>query len=182
MDHRAVTDRAKPVVDDAHLATLGRLTRGALHELANPLLALVGSAELALADADPGTKSYARIEVIHRTGLELAEIVRALQAFIREQDAPAGRVALVDSAEAAVALVRRVSAVRDVVLAVRAESAPRVDARPGPILRSLVELLLDRIAGAERGDEIELVVSEQGGEAVVSLAGVGELRLGAVAQ
>lgn len=176
-----MTDDGATTEADAHLATLGRLTRGALHELANPLLALLGSAEFALADADPGTKLHARIDIVQRTGLEIAEIVRALQAYIREQDAPATRVSLVDSAEAAVALVRRVSAVRDVELAVRAASEPLAHARPGPILRSLVELLLDRIADAERGDVVELVVSEQNGEALVSLAGAGELRLAAVA-
>ena len=85
-----------------------------------------------------------------------------------------------DSAESAVALVRRVSAVRDVELAVRPAGEPFVDARPGTILSSLVELLLDRIASAERGDEIDLVVFEQDGEAVVSIAGAGELRLAAV--
>ena len=168
-------------IDDAPLATLGRLTRGALHEFANPLLALLGSAELALADAEPGTKLHGRLDIVHRMALELAEIVRALQTYIREQDAPAGRVSLVDSAEAAVALVRRVSGVRDVELAVRAESEPHVHTRPGPILSSLVGLLLDRIARGERGDEIELVVTEQDGEAVVSVAGTGELRLAVAA-
>ena len=175
------TDDVKPASDDAHLATLGRLTRGALHELANPLLALLGTAELALAEAEPGTKLHGRLDVVQRTALELAEIVRALQAYLREQDEPAGQVSLVDSAEHAVALVRRVSAARDVELTVRVESEPLVLARPGPVLRSLVELLLDRLEDAERGDEVELVVSEQDGEAVVSLAGTGEIRHATVA-
>ena len=176
------TDDVKPSSDDAHLATLGRLTRGALHELANPLLALLGTAELALTAAEPRTKLHGRLDVVQRTALELAEIVRALQAYLREQDEPAGHVSLVDSAEHAVALVRRVSAVRDVELTVRVESEPLVLARPGPVLRSLVELLLDRLEDAERGDEVELVVAEQDGEAVVSLAGTGEIRHAAVAR
>ena len=39
------------------LATLGRLTRGALHELSQSSRCAPGSAELALADAEPGTSS-----------------------------------------------------------------------------------------------------------------------------
>ena len=70
------------------LATLGRLTRGALHEISNPLVALLGSAELALGDAEPGTKLHSRISLTQRTGAEVAEIVRALQAFIRLQSQP----------------------------------------------------------------------------------------------
>lgn len=176
------TEDVKPASDDAHLATLGRLTRGALHELANPLLALLGTAELALAEAEPGTKLHGRLDILRGTGLELAEIVRALQAYLREEDKPAERVSLVRSAEHAVAIVRRVSAVRDVELTVRVESEPLVLARPGPILCSLVELLMDRIEEAARGDEIELVVSQQDGEAVVSLAGTGEIRHAAISR
>ena len=174
------TEDVKRASDDAQLATLGRLTRGALHELANPLLALLGTAELALADAEPGTKLHGRLDTIQRTGHELAEIIRALQAYLRVQDEPAGHVSLADSAEHAVALLRRVSAVRDVELTVRVESEPLVLARPGQILCSLVELVLERINDAERGDEIELVVSEQDGKAVAALAGAGEIRHAAV--
>ena len=64
------------------LATLGRLTRGALHELANPLVALLGSAELALGEVEPGTRLHDRIALTQRTGAEVVEIVRALQAFV----------------------------------------------------------------------------------------------------
>ena len=176
------TDGGKPGVDPAHLATLGRLTGGALHELANPLLALLGNAELGTGEAEPGTKLHQRLEVIEQTGLEIAEIVRALQGYIREQEAPSGRISLVDSAHAAVALIRRVSSVRDVELTVRADAEPVVRAQPGEILRSLIELVLDRLASADRGDVIELVVSERDGSAVVSLEGGRELLLDAVAR
>ena len=73
-------------------------------------------------------------------------------------------------------LLRRVSAVRDVELAVRADASPAVQARPGIVLGSLVELVLDRIATAERGETIELVVSEQGGAAFAAVEGGRALR------
>lgn len=163
--------------DERALATLGRLTRGALHEIANPLLALVGTAEFALGDAEPGTKLHGRLELVQSTGQEIAEIVRALQGFAREQSTPPTRLALGDSAEAAVALVRRVSAVRDVELAVRRDSEPEVVAAPGAVAAALVELLLDGLADAERGDTVALVVSREGTDAVAAVAGAGELRL-----
>lgn len=164
--------------EERALATLGRLTRGALHEIANPLLALVGTAELALGDAEPGTKLYDRLVLMQGTGQEITEIVRALQGFAREQSAPPTAVALADSAEAAVTLVRRVSAVRDVELAVRRESSATVAiAAPGEVACALVELLLDGLADAARGDTVELVVSRDGADAVATVAGAGELRL-----
>jgi signal transduction histidine kinase len=175
------TDGVEREPEAAQLATLGRLTRGALHELANPVLALLGNAELAAAEAEPGTKLHDRLETIQRTGLEISEIVRALQAYIRAQDAPVGQVGLAESASAAVALLRRVSSTRDVELSVRAEGQPQVRAQPGSVLRSLVELVLDRLATAERGEAIELVVSERDGAAIAAVEGGGTLRLDAVA-
>ena len=80
------------------LRTLGLLTRGALHEISNPLVGLIGSAELALNEAEPGTKLHERIALTHRTGTEIAGIVRALQAFIRLQDTPAGPFSLGEAA------------------------------------------------------------------------------------
>lgn len=163
--------------DEGGDATLGRLTRGALHEIANPLLALVGSAEFALGDAEPGTKLHGRLELVHEAGLEIAVIVRALQGFARDQHAPPTRLALGDSADAAVRLVRRVSAVRDVELAVRRRSDPEIVAAPGAVAAALVDLVLDALVDAERGDTVELVVSLEGADAVATVAGAGELRL-----
>ena len=54
-------------------------------------MGLIGSAELALDDAEPGTKLHERIALTHRTGAEIAGIVRALQAFIRLQERRPGR-------------------------------------------------------------------------------------------
>src|SRR5688572_5372452 len=90
------------------LEVLGRLTRGALHEIANPLLALVGTAELALGEQPGGSKLHERLALIQRTGQEISEIVRALQGFLRLQAEPPTELSLRDAAEGASALVRRV--------------------------------------------------------------------------
>ena len=171
-----MNDVAGPKTDEQHLATLGRLTRGALHEIANPLLALVGSAEFALTELEPDSKGYARVVTVHSTGLEIAEIIRALQGFTRLWKEPPRRLSLADAAAEAVALVRLVSATPDVDVLVRAEAEPRIHEAPGLVAVGLVELLLDAVATAQRGDVIELVVREEGGDAVAALAGVAEVR------
>lgn len=176
-DSRAVTDDGEPVNEhDAHLTTLGRLTRGALHEIANPLLALLGSAEFALSDTEPGTKLHSRVEVVQATGTEIAEIVRALQAFARSASLPPEQLSLAAAAETAIALVRRVSAVRDIGLTTRIEAEAMVHAAPGEVQQRLVELVLEGLAQAERGDTVELVVSEDASEGVASV-GSSALRL-----
>ena len=151
------------------LATLGRLTRGALHELSNPLVALLGSAELALDEVEPGTKLYDRIALTRRTGTEVVEIVRALQAFVRLQAEPPEQLSVGDAAADAVALVTRVLPTHDVELSARGDAT--TVAGPGEIRRRLVELLLDALDDPDRGDIVELVV----GDGVVT-AGKREVR------
>ena len=119
--------------DSAFHETLGRLTRGALHELANPLVAVIGSAELALGELEPGTKALARIELVHRTALEVADLVRALQAFTRERTSPPRRLELATVAADAVRLVQLVGATPDVELSLRREAEPVVVAAPGAL-------------------------------------------------
>lgn len=174
-DHKGVTSDTGP--GGTELELLGRLTRGALHELANPLLALTGSAEFALADAEPGTKLRARLEVVHSTALEIGELVRALQGFIREGAAPVRSLELAEFGAETIAFVRRVSAVRDLELVAQADAEPVVLAAPGEMRRRLVELVLDGIAAAEPGSRVVLLVSQDGGDAVAGVEGIGELRL-----
>ena len=157
------------------LETLGRLTRGAIHEFSNPLVGLLGSAELALAEAEPGTKLHERIALMQQTAGELSTIVRALQAFVRIQDEAPRPLSLGQSARAAVELVGLVSAVPDVTLAATGDAD--VIAAPGAVARELVELLAYALEHASPGEEVELAVTEAGDEAVAAVAGAGELRL-----
>ena len=175
-----MTDGAGFTAEDSQLVTLGRLTRGALHELANPLLALVGTADFALMEAEPGTALHDRISTMHTTALEIAGIVRALQAFARQRHEPARRFGLVDAAGDAVGLVSLVAAAPDVEISTRADARPRVHEAPGAVAGALVELLLDRLAAEDRGRTIVLVVREDGGEAVAAVEGGGEIRFARV--
>jgi signal transduction histidine kinase len=160
---------------DAHeacmLQTLGLLTRGALHEISNPLVALVGSAELALLDVAPGTKTYDRIALMHRTGVEIAEIVRALQAFIRLQGEPERSLSLSAAATEAIALVGKVHTSSETDLRVSGDAT--VIARPGEVQRRLVEFVVEELERAEPGETIELEVRD----GVIAASGGRELRL-----
>ena len=152
------------------LVTLGRLTSGALHELSNPLVALLGSAELALADAEPGTKLHDRIALTRQTGAEVVDIVRALQAFLRLQSEPPQELSVGAAAADAIALVTRVLPTHDVELSARGEAT--TVAAPGELRRRLVELLVDALEARRGSNTIELVVRD----GVVTATGGGELR------
>ena len=157
--------------DPPALQTLGRLTRGALHQISNPLVALLGSAELALGEIEPGTKLHDRVALTQRTGAEIVEIVRALQAFVRLQNEPPTELSVGEAAAEAVALVTKVLPTHDVQLSTRGDST--VVAAPGELRRRLVELLADALDEPGRKGAIELVVQD----GVVTATGGGELRL-----
>ena len=157
------------------LQTLGRLTRGALHEISNPLVALVGSAELALGTLEPGTKAQERVELTLVTGTEIADIVRALQAFVRVQQGPPERLSLGEAAHDAVALVLRVTPTHEVALSAVGDAT--VVAAPGEVACALVDLLLDALETGPEAETIELTVRTEGNEAAVTATGGGELRL-----
>jgi signal transduction histidine kinase len=167
------------VTHDAHqersLLTIGLLTRGALHEISNPLVGLIGSAELALEDAEPGTKLHDRIALTQRTGAEIAGIVRALQAFIRLQEAPERQLSLGDAAAEAAALVELVLPTHNVTLTTAGDAT--VFTTPGELSCSLVELLVDALERSDSRGTIELTVRTEGHDAVVVATGGGELRL-----
>ncbi len=161
--------------EERSLLTIGLLTRGALHEISNPLVGLIGSAELALDNAEPGTKLHDRILLTQRTGAEIAGIVRALQAFIRLQELPAGRLSLGDAASEAVALVDLVLPTHDVTL--KSSGDATVVTTPGELSCSLVGLLVEALERSGSRGTIELTVRTDGREAVVAATGGGELRL-----
>jgi signal transduction histidine kinase len=161
------------------LRTFGLLLRGALHEISNPLVGLVGSAELALDETEPGTKLHDRIALTHRTSTEIAGIVRALQAFIRLQDTPAEQLSLGEAAAEAVALVDLVLPTHNVTLTAAGDAT--VVAAPGDVRCSLVELLVEALERSDSRGAIALTVRCEGSEAIVAATGGGELRLPAVA-
>ena len=167
-----IIEPAPHITDETRaLVTLGRLTRGLLHELSNPLVAMLGSAELALASAEPGTKQHERIALTQRTGAEVVEIVRALQGFLRLQSEPPRELSVGAAATDAVALVERVLPTHEVELSARGDAT--TVAAPGEIRRRLVELLIEALDANGGTGTIELVV----GDGVVTATGGGELRL-----
>ncbi|HVM69455.1 MAG TPA: histidine kinase dimerization/phospho-acceptor domain-containing protein [Gaiellaceae bacterium] len=163
--------------DAAFHETLGRLTRGALHEFSNPLLGLLGNTELALMDLEPDSPLRERLEIVLAAANELAEIVRALQAFTRERTSPPRRLALADTTEQAVRLVRLVAANPNVDVELRREDGPHVVAPAGRVLQAITAAIADALAEEGRDPVLEVVVRTEGDDAVVAVDGLETLRL-----
>ena len=140
------------------LETLGRLVPGALHELANPLLVLGGTVEFLLDEAEPGTRTRERLELVETTTAEIAAVVKSLQRLARERFEPATTVPLGAFVEETAGLARRFSGVRDVGLDVRISGEALVEASPSPLRVAILGPLLEALSSAGRGGRIALEV------------------------
>jgi signal transduction histidine kinase len=149
-------------LESGRLELLGRLLPGALHELSNPLLALGGTLELLLADAEPGSRSVERLELAQRVTAEISQLVRLLQRLVRERGEPARAVDLAAFAEETASIALRFSGVKDVETRVAAEGEPVVQAEPGLLRLVLLDLVLDACRAAPAGTELELRVDAAG--------------------
>ena len=104
------TAEREALTEAARLASLGALVRGLAHEINNPLFGMLGLVELLLGEIEPGTKQHERLELIHRSGLEIKHRTQEVLEFARAQGEVVETVSLADVAAEAVELVRCTSA------------------------------------------------------------------------
>jgi two-component system NtrC family sensor kinase len=159
------------------LAAEGQLAAGIAHEVGNPLGAITGYADLALARIEGGAPSAEVADFLSRIASETRRIdliVRELLDFARPASLELGPVRVEQALEAAVRLAQMQPRCRDVV--VRDElprdlPAARADARR--LAQVFLNLLLNaadamggcgevRVTGCSQGEEVEVVVSDQG--------------------
>jgi signal transduction histidine kinase len=150
---------AEPVdhaeLEAARLELLGRILPAALHELSNPLVALVGTVELLLADTEPG-RDRTRLELVQRTADEVAALVRSLQRLTRERLEPETELDLGTFTRETADLAVRFSGVKGIGCDVRVDRPATLVARPAVLRQALLGLLLDALESANADVEVEL--------------------------
>ena len=95
------------------LLALGKLAPSVIHEINNPLFAILGLLEFLLAEAEPGTKTHQRLVLMQQSGLEIKEIVRTILDFAREPGDERIELDLAELARETVELFRRTSVARE---------------------------------------------------------------------
>jgi signal transduction histidine kinase len=168
LDERA----AQQLVQSGALAAIGELTAGVVHEINNPLFAILGLTEFLLKESEPGSRAHDRLELIQQTGLEIKEMVRALLDFARES-ADEGRheVALADVVRSTVELLRRTNADRGLELVEAYEDGGAlILARPGQLKQLFLNLLANARQAMPNGGTVKIRVRTDGGHAVATVA------------
>lgn len=150
-----VADADARALEAQRRETLGRLVPGALHELANPVLALRGTVELLLQEADP---SRERLDVIAAMAREIESVVTALQRLAREAVEPSTTIPLAAFVEDTAAVARRFTSAKDVALQVHTSGAESVEARPAALRTALLGPLLEALASAGPNGRVAIEV------------------------
>lgn len=134
------------LIQDAKTKSLGVLAGGLAHELNNPLAIVLGNAQLLrtkLADAHvDGALHGHPIDVIERTVLKMAKLVRALGDFAGESDACATpKASLATLVDACLALCARKLQAHGVFLGVELKSDALVAIPSGHLTQILLNLI-----------------------------------------
>ena len=144
---RALEDQLR---QSQKMEELGQLAGGLAHDFNNLLTAIIGSAELALADLEPGAAVATDVENVRRAARRGAELTHKLLAFSRRQRLVVGPVQLGKVVADFALMVRRVVR-EDVDLEVHIDpEVPVIAADPGAIEQVLMNLVTnarDAIAG-----------------------------------
>lgn len=132
---------AERTLDRAHLASLGELSRGILHDLASPLTAitLVAESLCAAAAKSPDAARVCAEELLFSCH-DLRGLVQTIREYIANPRA-ARCFSLREAAEHAARLVRHRARRSEAEIVVAAEEPDQMFGRPLPVIQVLVNLL-----------------------------------------
>jgi two-component system NtrC family sensor kinase len=162
------------LVQSGRLAAAGELAAGAVHEINNPLFAILTLTGFLLRDAERGTKAYERLELIEESAGHIRDVVERLHRFLRERP-DWGVVALEDVARDAVDLVRHTSpSRRNDVVERYPEAHVFVEGSGAELKQALVNLLTNALQAMPGGGAATLEITREGRWAVAAVADEGE--------
>jgi signal transduction histidine kinase len=162
------------LVATGKLTAVGSLAGSVVHELNNPLFAILGLVEFLLRDAEPGSRAQQRLELIQTTGLEMKEIARALLDFAREQPGELEPIALDEAIASVAEIFRLASAAKGVDVVQQIEGAPvHVLGRRSELRQLLFCLFLNSKHALPSGGTITVELSRDSTDAVLRVTDTG---------
>jgi signal transduction histidine kinase len=163
---------ADDLVATGRLTALGALSTSVVHEINNPLFAILGLVEFLLRDAEPGTKAHSRLQLIQTTGLEIKEIARAVLDFARERPGELETVQLDEAAATVAQLFRLASAAKGVEVVEHLEEV-HVLGRRSELRQLLLYLLLNAKQALPDGGTVTVEVRRDGGDVLLRVSDTG---------
>jgi signal transduction histidine kinase len=173
-------DRLQPELEEALVAlgkplALAGVVPGVIHELNNPLFAVLGLLEFLVAEAEAGTKTHERLTLVQKSALEIKELVRTVLDFAREREDGEGVQDVQEAAEEAALLFRRTSSARDVETEVVAGPGKlAVVASRSRLKQIFLALLTNAQQAMPRGGTVTVSIERVDRTVVASVADTGE--------
>ena len=158
------------LVQAGEVVALGEIAPGAAHEINNPLFAILGLVEFLIEDAEPGTKTRERLELIQQSAAEIKEIVKAMLDVAREPAAEIGVVSVEQVVRDILVLVRRTSLLKDVEIAERYGAGSSIVAGSAAQLRHAVLSLVVGAQQAAAGGSISVETACEDGWVTLAVA------------
>jgi two-component system NtrC family sensor kinase len=174
---RDLTERRafeRQLLQSGKLAAIGELAAGVAHEINNPLFAILGLVEFLLKDAEEGTKSHERLQLVQQTGLEIKEIVKALLDFARERTDEHGPMVVRDVVADAVSLLRKTSSAKAVEIVERScDASTEIVGSANQIKQVLLNLVSNAQQAMPDGGTITIDVAADDEAVTVTVSDTG---------
>ncbi|HEY5999934.1 MAG TPA: ATP-binding protein, partial [bacterium] len=125
------------------MEALGRLTGGVAHDFNNLLTAVLGNADLALADLPPDAPARESVEQIQKASLHAAELTRQMLAYAGRGSISVQPVALRDLVHDMAQLLGSSISKRHALVLELAEALPAVEADPAQLRQIVMNLVIN---------------------------------------
>ncbi|HUT73487.1 MAG TPA: ATP-binding protein [Armatimonadota bacterium] len=163
------------LIQSEKLASLGLLAGGVAHEINNPLMVILGRAELLLQDLAAEAPAARDLDTIRRETVRIADIVRNLLRFSREgHDGAVGPVDVNRAVEAVVSMTRQILSVDSVVIDTDlGPDLPPVSGNSGQLQQVFTNIAINAFHAMPGGGKLFIRTTHRGGEISVSFTDTG---------
>jgi len=163
------------LVQSEKLASLGLLAGGVAHEINNPLMVILGRAELLLQDAAADSRVARDLATIERETTRIAEIVRNLLKFSREgRDGSFQPVDINRAIEAVISMTRHILTVDNVMVETELDAnLPPVLGNSGQLQQVFTNIIINAFHAMPNGGRLAIRTASSEDRVIISFTDSG---------
>jgi len=163
------------LIQSEKLASLGLLAGGVAHEINNPLMVILGRAELLLPEVEADSKCARDLDTIRRETTRIADIVRNLLKFSREgRDGSFQPVDINRAVEAVISMTRHILTVDNVLIETDLDpDLPSVCGNSGQLQQVFTNIVINAFHAMPQGGRLSIRTQSDDGRVLISFTDTG---------